>query len=101
MRRMCCAAASENIITLRTLADADMVVTAETPLVRIWEEMESSCMRLGLYCLLPTDAEANRDRAAANAVEMPRCQQELSGLESCGATQLREDFYRCCKSNLW
>ena len=36
MRRMCCAAASENIITLRTLADADMVVTAETPLVRIW-----------------------------------------------------------------
>ena len=81
MRRMCCAAASENIITLRTLADADMVVTAETPLVRIWEEMESSCMRLGLYCLLPTDAEANRDRAAANAVEMPRCQQELFGVE--------------------
>ena len=36
MRRMSCAAASENIITLRTLADADMVVTAETPLVRIW-----------------------------------------------------------------
>ena len=79
-RRMRCVAPSEDI--RETLAGADKVVTAEIPFGRIWEDMSaSSRMPLGLYCLLRTGAEANRDRAAAKAMEMPSCQQSLSGME--------------------